>query len=295
MTDYLEIDIRLRSRQATEKAPEKEPEQLPDPEQEQVLALLADFGFNGFREEEGRILAYMPARSFSAENFRSFLSRHGLDVKIASHTIKTLPDRNWNSEWEQNYSPVQISENCQVRAPFHPSPAGIEHDLVILPGMTFGTAHHETTRLMMELMLDINWEGKKVLDLGCGTGILAILAEKLGAGDILAVDNDPRACRNARENAGLNGCRHIRVRHSEPGDLKEQSFDALLANINLNVLLEEMKYLVPGLSNKGIAMLSGFYRDDLKILDAAALEHGLSLSGKRTLNRWMVAVYRKAD
>lgn len=283
MREYLEIDIRLPLKKDLERF------------QEQVLALLAGSGFDGFREEDGRILAYLPSESFSEEEFQDFLSMNGLGELLGSYTVNSLPDRNWNEEWEKNYPPVQVSGNCVVRAPFHPAPGDIEFDLLISPGMTFGTAHHETTRGMMEVMLETEWDGLKVLDMGCGTGVLAILAEKMGAGEVQAMDNDQRACRNAEDNAKLNGCRKIRIRHGDPGSLGEHAFDAVLANINLNVLLREMENLSGCLSVNGLALLSGFYREDLEKLDAVARKHGLHISNERTLNQWTVAVYRKAD
>jgi ribosomal protein L11 methyltransferase len=283
LSEYLEIDIRLPLKENRESF------------QEQVLAMLADSGFDGFREEDGRILAYLPSGSFSDEDFRDLLSMNGLDGLLGSYTVNSLPERNWNEEWEKNYPPVQVSGNCLVRAPFHAVPGDIEFDLLISPGMTFGTAHHETTRLMMEVMLETEWDGMKVLDMGCGTGVLAILAEKMGATEVLAIDNDKRACLNAEENAELNGCRNIRIRHGDPVSLGEFAFDAVLANINLNVLLGEMENLSTCLSLNGLALLSGFYRHDLEKLDAEAKKHGLFISSERTLNQWTVAVYRKAD
>ena len=281
MAEYLELDLALICRQESE--------------QEQVLALLADFGFEGFIQEEGRIMAYIEAGAYNPESFDSFLNQSGLRDKIKSYTTVLIPERNWNALWEQDYTPVDINVRCQVRAPFHPPRADVEYDLLISPKMSFGTAHHETTRLMLESILEREWSGQRVLDLGCGTGVLAILTEKMGAGHIVALDNDPWAYRNSLENIELNSCRKIRVLQGVLGSLDEYAFDAILGNINLNVLVEEMKNLGARLKYKGIAILSGFYRDDLKKLNGAALEQGLSLTGTRSLNRWTVAVYRKGD
>ena len=161
--------------------------------------------------------------------------------------------------------------------------------------MSFGTAHHETTRLMLEEILGRKWDRKKLLDLGCGTGILAILTAKMGADEVIAMDNDLLACQNARENIDLNNCRNIRVEAGELDTLLESEFKAILANINLNVLLQEMKNMSSRLLNDGIAIMSGFYKKDLHKVNGAAQERDMVLIGHRSLNRWTVAVYRKGD
>ncbi len=262
---------------------------------ELILALLSEFGFDGFVEEEARILAYAPAGDFSQEDFESYLSKSGIRDKIKSLLTVPLPDRNWNAAWEQEYAPVHISDQCMVRAPFHQPPEDLRYDLVISPKMSFGTAHHETTRLMMLSMMEYTWMGQKVLDFGCGTGVLSIFAEKLGAPVIIALDHDTWAYRNSLENIELNACKNIRVVQGEIGSLNEGSFTTILGNINLNVLLEELKNLSSHLADHGMAILSGFYESDLEILNISALEYGLKLVRKRSMNEWTVADYRKAD
>jgi ribosomal protein L11 methyltransferase len=161
--------------------------------------------------------------------------------------------------------------------------------------MSFGTAHHETTRLVMEFMMKGDWKREKVMDFGCGTGILAILARKMGAVRIIALDNDPRARENARENLELNNCFGIEIYPGEISTVTENSFDTIFANINLNVLLREMTEISRHLKTGGITVLSGFYRKDLDALNKSATGEGLSLITKETLNNWTVGVYRKAD
>ncbi|MFC2098389.1 50S ribosomal protein L11 methyltransferase [Bacteroidota bacterium] len=279
MTEYLEINFELLSQQESD--------------QEIVLALLADLGFEGFIQEEGRILAYIGADVFSSGELESLLA--GVTEKIKSYQVNHIPGQNWNETWEKAYSPVIISGKCMVRAPFHPPQGDMEYDLIISPKMSFGTAHHETTRQMLEFMLNSDWSGQKLLDLGCGTGILAVLAEKMGARNIIAMDNDPLACRNARENLEMNKCRNIQVIPGELNSLEEFEFHSILGNINLNVLLKEMRNLSLRLMNNGIAVLSGFYKNDLKDLDVVARKNGLSLIMDQSLNRWTVAVFRKGD
>lgn len=252
MIPYLETEILLYIAQV--------------PLREQVLALLADYGFDGFLGEGGKILFYLPEKDFSERDFLFFLSRTGLNEKIDSFQVKRFPYQNWNALWEKNYPPVLIGERCPVRAPAHPSSAGVEPELVINPGMSFGTARHETTRMLLEWMLEMDWNGKKVLDLGCGTGILATLADRPGAKRNYAIEKDALACENAVKNAKMNGCRNARVQLGQFGSLAEDSFDAVLANISLNVLMLGMGRIASRIKQGGLAMLSGYCRDDLDTL-----------------------------
>jgi ribosomal protein L11 methyltransferase len=189
---------------------------------------------------------------------------------------------------------VGISSGCVVRAPFHPAPAGVEYDIVISPKMSFGTAHHDTTRGMLQMMLSLDLHGKDVLDLGCGTGILAILAEKMGAKTIYALDTDPWAYRNALENMALNACCRTKVLQKELSFITNRRFDVLLANINLNSLLGLMHQFPGRLRPRGTLMLSGFFSKDLQRIDHAAGRNGLEFVVKQVMNNWTVALYRKA-
>ncbi len=280
MAEYLELDISFSGQ--------------TDPDMEGVVAFLSQFGFDGFREEEGRVLAYIPAASFVEKDFKAYMESHRLFEKISFLEIRSLPDQNWNEIWESGYHPVWVTPECYVRAPFHAAPKGVKHDILISPKMSFGTAHHETTRGMLRMMLALDMRGKAVLDLGCGTGILAILAEKLGARVVYAVDNDPWAYRNTMENIALNACLSIKVRQTELSFMSNRSFDVLLANINLNSLLELMEQFPGRLRPGGILMLSGFFSDDLHQIHHAADRIGLEFVGKEVMNNWAVAVYRKA-
>ena len=278
MAGYLEIEITL----------------VRPADHELILAFLSAYGFEGFREEEGRVLAYIPEKSFDGKGFQTFLERCRLHDLIESLETRSLPDRNWNELWESSYRPVRLGSVCLIRAPFHSPQAGVEHDIVISPKMSFGTAHHETTRGMMQMMFTLDLKEKVVLDLGCGTGILAILAEKMGAASILALDNDPWAYRNALENVALNACSQIRVQQAELSFITHHSFGLILANINLNSLLDLMDQFPVFLQPGGILMLSGFLSGDQDRIGQAAGRNGLEFVVNQVMNNWTVAVYRKA-
>lgn len=280
MADYIELDITF-SRQL-------------QPDNELVLALLSQYGFDGFREEAERILAYIPSKSYHEEDFQAFLVRHGLHEKIESMEARKLPEQNWNEIWESEYQPVWVGSNCFVRAPFHTVQAGVEYDIIISPKMSFGTAHHETTHGMLQMMLTLDLKGKDVLDLGCGTGILAILAGKMGAKTITALDTDPWAYRNALENIALNVCPNIEVLQAELSFISHRTYDVLLANINLNSLLGLMDQFPCRLRSGGLLMLSGFFSADLQRINYSAGRIGLEFVVKQVMNNWAVAVYRKA-
>ncbi len=280
MAEYIELDISFVPK--------------PGPAYELLIGLLSRYGFDGFWEEEGKVLAYIPLESYIESDFRNFLDRHELNDIIETMKTRSLPDQNWNEIWEREYKPVLIGPDCIVRAAFHSSPDGIEYDLVISPKMSFGTAHHETTRGMMQMMLGRNMREKVILDLGCGTGVLAILAEKMGGKQIFALDNDPWAYRNALENIALNVCHRIRVIQADLSFFTNQTFDIILANINLNSLLGLMDHFPARLRSHGILMLSGFFSDDLQHIDQAAQRNGLEFVVKQVMNNWTVAVYRKA-
>jgi ribosomal protein L11 methyltransferase len=204
-----------------------------------LVAELAELGFDGFQEEEGRLSAFIPSelRREDLVAELSLLQNHP-EVKVS---VRPLEDKNWNQEWERNYEPVTIGGKCHVRAPFHPSLPGMTYEIVIEPKMSFGTAHHATTQLMAAWLMDLDVYGMDVLDMGCGTGILAILANKMGARSVMAVDNDEWARQNAVENLRNNNVTDGIVRLGDAAVIEAEKYDLILANINRNVLLQDME------------------------------------------------------
>jgi ribosomal protein L11 methyltransferase len=260
---------------------------------EMLVAELGEVGYDTFQETEEGFCAYITEDQYSEQDLQGILARYAEMVPVAHQTQK-IERRNWNEEWEKNFEPLLIGEVCSVRASFHPRPDGVTHDIIINPKMSFGTGHHETTSLMIENQLAVAHQEKRVLDMGCGTGILAILASKMGASPVLAVDVEDWTVENAQENAELNGCGDIEVRHGDVSVLAgEAPFHLILANINRNVLLEDIPAYSELLLPEGILILSGFYTEDLDQIRAKTAQNGLSFASVRTKNNWVSAVFNK--
>lgn len=256
-----------------------------------LIAELMKKGFDSFNEEEDRLLAYISQDLFHKgllDGIGFLQTHHGIICDI-----HPMADINWNKEWESNYQPVTIAGKCYVRAPFHESRGDVQYEIVIEPKMSFGTAHHETTQLVASWLMELDVKGKDVLDMGCGTGILAILANKMGALDVTGIDNDDWAWRNASENFRNNGLEEGSVKFGDAGSVEFDKYDILIANINRNILLQDMEAYVKGLKKDGNLLLSGFYEKDIEAITARASEFGLHLSGFRTLNDWAVVLYTK--
>ncbi|NBO48342.1 MAG: 50S ribosomal protein L11 methyltransferase [Chitinophagia bacterium] len=221
-----------------------------------LVAMLPEFGFHAMEEMETAIKAYAIEGEEKMDLFNPFLNDLGL---IYEQNI--LEDKNWNASWESNFDPVSLPGKVLVRADFHPSQPGFEHEIVITPKMSFGTGHHATTRMMLQAMLEIDFNGKKVLDFGTGTGILAILAEKLGAEEIMAIDNDRWSFENTLENLAANKMSRIQVECRD--DLYQIGlFDVILANINKNILSEYVSNLRDALKPGGTIIISGLLSND---------------------------------
>ncbi|MCK4569385.1 MAG: 50S ribosomal protein L11 methyltransferase [Bacteroidales bacterium] len=254
-----------------------------------ILARLSGLGFLGFIEEDERVVAYLEKDRLDAGSLHVLLSENN----ISGAKISEIEDRNWNAEWESDYEPVIIDGKIMVRAPFHDPVPDIEWDIIIEPKMSFGTAHHETTSQMLSLIARMDLAGKSVLDMGCGTAVLAILASKMGATHIFAVDNDEWAYRNALENTILNNTEDIEVFLGDRGSLENRHFDIIIANINRNILLQDIPYYAAALKPGGTLMMSGFYLDDLEQINNKGVSCRLRLADSRSKNKWTAAVFIK--
>lgn len=258
-----------------------------------LVAELAEVGYDTFEDNDEGFCAYISEGDFSADAVAEVMSRYeGLGALDYAHRVITR--QNWNAEWEKNFQPLIIAGRVSVRAPFHEQPSPIEYDIVIMPRMSFGTGHHETTALMIENQLDVDHQGQRVLDMGCGTGILAIMASQLGAREVLAVDVEPWTVENAADNAAENQCANIECRLGGVEVLAgEAPFDIILANINRNVLLEDTHAYAALLPAGRPILYSGFYEEDLPKIEAEAVKHGLKYQSHRTKNSWVSAIFIK--
>lgn len=240
-----------------------------------MISELLKLGYDSFMEEEPDILkAYISTEQFQIDHIHRLLS-NDLYRMVSFVQAEPLPDQNWNASWEASYEAVVINDRCRIRAPFHAKDPSFEFDLLIEPKMSFGTAHHETTAQMLQLLFDIPLAGKKILDMGCGTAVLAILARKLGASEVVAIDNDPWAYRNASENILLNEEPDIIVEEGDAALLKGRVFDVIIANINRQILLHDMGSYATSLTEKGYLLLSGFYTEDLEMIQQKAAHYNL--------------------
>jgi ribosomal protein L11 methyltransferase len=269
-----------------------------DPDFADILtAELAELGFESFTETDEGINAYIPEPDFDADAVAEVVARYSGQTAIA-YVVHSLEKTNWNTEWEQNYQPIEVQadsgKSVRVRASFHEPKLAFTYDLVINPKMSFGTGHHETTHMMMQHQLGLDHAGKVVLDVGSGTGILAILGLKLGATDALAFDIEEWAVENAIENAALNDCQTMRVFQGTIGGVSaDKRFNIILANINRNVLLAEIPTYVRHLTLGGQLLVSGFYETDAPDIQQKAAESGLIQVGYLTRNQWASVVFEK--
>ena len=256
-----------------------------------LVAQLAEIGFESFCETENGVQAYIQEAEHGNDILKDIEILNNPGDSIITFEQKTIPQQNWNSLWESNFDPVKVGMECIVRAPFHEKHAGFKFDIVIDPKMSFGTGHHETTMLMIEEVLKLNMTRKRVLDMGCGTAVLAILAAKMDAEKIVAIDNEEWAYRNAMENCAANHCQQILVIHGNASNLPNNSFDYILANINKNVLLADMVHYVEHLSTDGRLLISGFFIHDIPQLKTHAESLGLKLLTQVESNSWACVVF----
>lgn len=257
-----------------------------------LIAELAEIGFDSFLENEDGIDAYILESEFDREKFAEVISEYQEAGQI-SLTEGLMPKVNWNEEWEKNYDPIEVEELVYVRASFHEPKSGFKHEIVINPKMSFGTGHHATTYQMLRHQGELDHSGKRVLDVGSGTGILAIMAHLLGAREVEAFDIDDWCVDNGNENFDLNGL-STRMGLGTIREVNPQGpFEIVLANINKNVLLDEIQIYAGLLSPIGFLLLSGFYTEDIEDLIIAAKPHGLVLQQKSSKDNWAALILQK--
>lgn len=256
------------------------------------MELLGEIGFDSFMDTDDGFDAYCQEPLLNDEELNDIMQMEQFaNVKLLKKEL--IPDQDWNATWEASYEPVIINELCRIRAPFHKVEGSYKYDLIIEPKMSFGTAHHETTSQIIELMLQSDFTGQNLLDMGSGTGVLAILAKKLGSATTVAIDNDEWAYRNALDNIRLNDENEIIVELGDASSLNDRQFDVILANINRNILLRDMKEYVKCLVDGGKIFFSGFYEEDLVLIAKEAERLGLTYSNHVTKNNWTAAVFVK--
>jgi ribosomal protein L11 methyltransferase len=254
-----------------------------------LIAELGEKPFESFIETETGFSAFIQKSLWTADVLEGIYLLENPEFKI-SYTFEEIEQVNWNEEWEKNFEAIDVDGLCHVRAPFHPK-TDAKYDIVIEPKMSFGTGHHETTHMMIQHLLEIDVNSLKTLDMGCGTAILAILAEMKGAQPIDAIDIDNWSYLNSIENAERNNCKHISVYEGDAALLKDKKYDLIIANINRNILLNDMQAYVDCLNPKGMILFSGFYEEDIPFIDASCTEKGLKFVKKLQRNNWVSLKY----
>ena len=261
-----------------------------EPATEMLIAQLGYVGFESFVEQDYGVTAYIQKQEWNSKILEDVFMLNSNEFNI-TFEHNEIAQTNWNEEWEKNFNPIQVDDLVSIRAPFHTNPS-LQFDIVIEPKMSFGTGHHETTHMMVQHLLALDLDTKKVLDMGCGTGILAIFAEMKGAKPIDAIDIDSWCYENSLENIQRNNCNHITVYEGDASVLKEK-YDVIIANINRNILLSDMKTYTDCLNENGVLLLSGFYKEDIVIIEDEVNKHGLTFETMIQRNNWVALKYVK--
>ena len=256
-----------------------------------LIAELGEKAFESFIETETGISAYVQKELWSENILEDIQILDNSEFNI-SYTFEEIEQVNWNEEWEKNFEAIEVDGKCHVRAPFHEK-TNAEYDIVIEPKMSFGTGHHETTHMMIQHILETDFTNKKTLDMGCGTAILAILAEMKGAQPIDAIDIDNWCYLNSIENAERNNCKHISVYEGDASLLSGKKYNIIIANINRNILLNDMQQYVDCLNANGILFLSGFYTEDIPFISESCTSKGLTYVKQFERNNWVALKFVK--
>ena len=258
-----------------------------DPWRDIMVSNLAEKGFESFVETKSGLQSYISETDFSEDMIKEYNSLEAIDEM----TFKTIQDENWNAEWEKNFDPVFVEDKLAIVAPFHKGEFSQGLVITIQPQMSFGTGHHQTTWLASKRLFDLDLAGKRVLDMGTGTGILAVLAEKLGAATVYGPDIDEWSYRNAQENVALNQCDKITIAHGNHTLIEGRTFDLIIANINKNILIQHFEHYAKALENNGTLLISGFFETDKNDLVAHAEKFGFVFERIDTKDEWALVQF----
>lgn len=260
-----------------------------------LMSVLGDVGFESFVEEDDVLKAYIQQSLFNKEELQTSINQFPIEVDAIDYTYTEAEDKDWNEEWEKNFfKPIVIDDLCAIHSTFHTDIPKVKYDIIINPQMAFGTGHHETTSLILNELLQMDLQNKAVLDMGCGTSILAILASKRGAKPITAIDIDSWCVDNSKDNCQLNQITDIDIKLGDASILKdEKPFNLVIANINRNILLQDMDKYVQVLQEKGKLLMSGFYTEDIAILQEKAESLGLHFVKTNHKNNWACLLVQK--
>lgn len=253
---------------------------------------LAEIGYESFEDLPEGLVAYITETLFDEKLILQLVEQYNLQFKI-SWTSQFIAKQNWNANWEANFSPIEINQQLLIRAPFHSPDPSFPLEVIIQPQMSFGTGHHETTYLIAERLLTMNLAGQSLLDMGCGTAVLAILASKLKAEPVLAIDNDDWAVENSKENCTLNNISNVIVEKGDASKLHSSCFNIILANINRNVLIADMEVYFNALLSEGYLLLSGFFSTDVELIRNYAEKLGLTFVSSFEKNNWAMLEFKK--
>ena len=251
---------------------------------------IADLGFDAFQENLNILSSFIPSNNYNEKKLQEIIDNYSsfiISFKAIDH-----PFKNWNKKWESSFNPILINENCQIRASFH-QPSDKKYDIIINPEMSFGTGHHETTRLMAKDLFKHDLKNKTILDFGSGTAILSILSEKLGAKEVDAVEIDKNANQNANQNLATNNCKVIKIIDGDGGNIPNKKYDYLLVNINRNTIIQEFTNFLEAMKKNSTVLFSGFFESDINYIKDLSIKSGLKILYSDLENQWALLVMTK--